>query len=84
MVWFCLVQHMALPPIKTWPSQNGWSFSCWLRLDPVTGTNVEREKPYIYRYIHSITFYFYCHSLKGLLEIVHQKPYYVWGVFVLT
>ncbi|CAG5119913.1 unnamed protein product, partial [Candidula unifasciata] len=29
--------HIALPPIKTWPYQNGWTFSCWIRLDPVTG-----------------------------------------------
>ncbi|XP_033742933.1 neurobeachin-like isoform X3 [Pecten maximus] len=40
--------HISLPPIKTWPYQNGWTFSCWLRLDPVTGVTVERERPYLY------------------------------------
>lgn len=40
--------HIALPPIKTWPYQNGWTFSCWMRLDPVTGVTVEREQPYLY------------------------------------
>ncbi|XP_053400196.1 neurobeachin-like isoform X2 [Mercenaria mercenaria] len=37
-----------VPPVKTWPYQSGWTFSCWLRLDPVTGVTVERERPYLF------------------------------------
>ncbi|WAQ98221.1 NBEA-like protein [Mya arenaria] len=39
---------MHLPPIKTWPYQSGWTFSCWLRLDPVTGVTVEQERPHLF------------------------------------
>ncbi|KAL5011723.1 hypothetical protein ScPMuIL_010274 [Solemya velum] len=46
---FCkLTLYVALPPLKNWPYQNGWTFSCWVRLDPVTGVTVERERPYLY------------------------------------
>ena len=44
------LQGIALPPIARWPYQNGWTFHCWFRLDPVTGNNIEQEKPYLYRY----------------------------------
>jgi neurobeachin len=37
-----------LPPIKNWPYQNGFTFSTWFRIDPVTGVNIEKEKPYFY------------------------------------
>ena len=39
---------IALPPIAKWPYQNGWTFHCWFRLDPVTGVNIEQEKPYLF------------------------------------
>ena len=47
-------QCLLLPPIKTWPYTYGWTFSCWLRLDPVTGVTVERERPYLYWYVYTI------------------------------
>ena len=49
----CYFQCLLLPPIKTWPYTYGWTFSCWLRLDPVTGVTVERERPYLYWYVYT-------------------------------
>ena len=43
-------QAISLPPLKAWPYQSGWTFSTWLRLDPVTGINIEKEKPYLYSF----------------------------------
>jgi hypothetical protein len=37
-----------LPPIRNWPYQNGFTFSTWFRIEPVSGVNIEKEKPYFY------------------------------------
>jgi neurobeachin len=37
-----------LPPIRNWPYQNGFTFSTWFRIDPVSGVSIEKEKPYLY------------------------------------
>ena len=37
-----------MPPIKNWPYQNGFTFSTWFRIDPVSGVSIEKEKPYLY------------------------------------
>ncbi|PVD34451.1 hypothetical protein C0Q70_05725 [Pomacea canaliculata] len=65
--------HIALPPIKTWPAQNGWTFSCWLRLDPVTGASVEREKPYIYCFRTSKGIGYSAHFVGEALVITSMK-----------
>ncbi|XP_059162921.1 neurobeachin-like isoform X4 [Physella acuta] len=65
--------HIALPPIKTWPYQNGWTFSCWIRLDPVTGVNVEREKPYLYCFRTSKGIGYSAHFVGGSLVITSMK-----------
>ncbi|RUS75334.1 hypothetical protein EGW08_016901, partial [Elysia chlorotica] len=65
--------HIALPPIKTWPYQNGWSFSCWFRLDPVTGVNVEREKPYLYCFRTSKGIGYSAHFVGQSLVITSMK-----------
>uniref|UniRef100_A0A2C9K5K0 Uncharacterized protein n=1 Tax=Biomphalaria glabrata TaxID=6526 RepID=A0A2C9K5K0_BIOGL len=65
--------HIALPPIKTWPHQNGWTFSCWIRLDPVTGVNVEREKPYLYCFRTSKGIGYSAHFVGGSLVITAMK-----------
>lgn len=41
---------ISLPPIRNWPYQNGFTFSTWFRIDPVSGANVEIEKPYLYSF----------------------------------
>ncbi|CAL1540734.1 unnamed protein product, partial [Lymnaea stagnalis] len=65
--------HIALPPIKTWPYQSGWTFSCWIRLDPVTGVNVEREKPYLYSFRTSKGIGYSAHFVGGSLVITAMK-----------
>lgn len=39
---------ISLPPIRNWPYQNGFTFSTWFRIDPVSGSNIEIEKPYLF------------------------------------
>lgn len=43
-----LKKGISLPPIRNWPYQNGFTFSTWFRIDPVSGANIEIEKPYLY------------------------------------
>lgn len=42
------LKGISLPPIRNWPYQNGFTFSTWFRIDPVSGVNIEKEKPYLY------------------------------------
>ncbi|CAG2101375.1 unnamed protein product [Medioppia subpectinata] len=35
---------LALPPIQKWPTQNGWTFVTWFRLEP----NATNSQPYLY------------------------------------
>jgi hypothetical protein len=39
---------IVLPPLSKWPSQSGWSFSTWFRMDPLNSVNFEKEKPYLF------------------------------------
>uniref|UniRef100_A0A0N5B0I0 BEACH-type PH domain-containing protein n=1 Tax=Syphacia muris TaxID=451379 RepID=A0A0N5B0I0_9BILA len=39
---------IALPPLTKWPYQNGWTFSTWLRMDPLNSVNFEKERPFVY------------------------------------
>ncbi|CAH1776878.1 unnamed protein product [Owenia fusiformis] len=64
---------IALPPIARWPYQNGWSFSTWFRLDPVTGVNIEREKPYLYCFKTSKGIGYSCHFLGNALVVTSMK-----------
>ncbi|XP_052829518.1 neurobeachin isoform X4 [Octopus bimaculoides] len=65
--------YIALPPIRSWPYQNGWAFSCWLRLDPVTGVTVEKEKPYLYCFRTSKGVGYSAHFLGSSLVITSMK-----------
>jgi hypothetical protein len=48
MIEMILIKGISLPPIRNWPYQNGFTFSTWLRIDPVSGVQIEKEKPYLY------------------------------------
>ena len=65
--------YIALPPLARWPYQNGWTFSCWFYLDPVTGTNVEKEKPYLYCFRTSKGIGYSGHFLGNALVITSMK-----------
>ena len=43
-----ILKGISLPPIRNWPYQNGFTFSTWIRIDPVSGVSIEKEKPYLY------------------------------------
>ncbi|KAK3100612.1 hypothetical protein FSP39_022596 [Pinctada imbricata] len=65
--------YIGLPPIKTWPYQNGWTFTCWIRLDPVTGAIVERERPYLYCFKTNKGVGYSAHFLGNSLVITTMK-----------
>lgn len=44
----CYFKGISLPPIRNWPYQNGFTFSTWFRIDPVSGSRIEIEKPYLF------------------------------------
>ncbi|XP_052226575.1 neurobeachin-like isoform X2 [Dreissena polymorpha] len=62
-----------LPPIKTWPYQNGWTFSCWMRLDPVTGVTVEQERPHLFCFHTNKGVGYSAHFLGNALVITSMK-----------
>ena len=64
---------IALPPIARWPHQNGWTFHCWFRLDPITGANIEREKPCLYCFRTSKGIGYSGHFLGNALVITAMK-----------
>ena len=33
---------IALPPVKAWPIQDGFSISVWFQLDPLNNLNIEK------------------------------------------
>jgi len=39
---------LVLPPIKTWPYQNGFTINTWFRIDPVANSIIEKEKPVLH------------------------------------
>lgn len=46
-------QAIALPPIAKWPYQNGFTFNTWFRMDPLNNINVDKDKPYLYWWVHN-------------------------------
>ncbi|XP_013420037.2 neurobeachin [Lingula anatina] len=64
---------IALPPIAKWPYQNGWTFSTWIRLDPVSGGNIEREKPYLYTFRTAKGLGYSAHFIGSALVITAMK-----------
>ena len=40
---------LVLPPLARWPYQNGWSFACWFRMDPLNSVQFEKEKPILFQ-----------------------------------
>ena len=39
---------IAIPPISRWACSNGFTFSTWLRSDPISDLREDKDKPYIY------------------------------------
>ena len=63
----------ALPPLKAWPIQNGFSVSCWFRLDPLNNLHIETDKPYLYCLRTSKGIGYSGHFVGGCLVITALK-----------
>jgi len=62
-----------LPPIKTWPYQNGFTISTWFRIDPVANGVIEKEKPYLYSFCTSKGHGYTAHFVGHCLVITYSK-----------
>ncbi|CAF3646186.1 unnamed protein product [Rotaria socialis] len=65
---------LVLPPIKTWPYQNGFTVSTWFRIDPVANSVIEKEKPYLYWFCTSKGHGYAAHFVGNCLVITCAKP----------
>ncbi|CAF1181559.1 unnamed protein product [Rotaria sp. Silwood1] len=65
---------LVLPPIKTWPYQNGFTISTWFRIDPVVNSVIEKEKPYLYWFCTSKGHGYTAHFVGNCLVISYTKP----------
>ncbi|XP_053087043.1 lipopolysaccharide-responsive and beige-like anchor protein [Pangasianodon hypophthalmus] len=64
---------IALPPISKWPYQNGFTFHTWLRLDPVSNINVDKDKPYLYCFRTNKGMGYSAHFVGGCLIVTALK-----------
>uniref|UniRef100_A0A8C4RYR9 LPS responsive beige-like anchor protein n=1 Tax=Erpetoichthys calabaricus TaxID=27687 RepID=A0A8C4RYR9_ERPCA len=64
---------IALPPIAKWPYQNGFTFHTWLRMDPVSNINVDKDKPYLYCFRTSKGLGYSAHFVGGCLIVTSLK-----------
>lgn len=64
---------IALPPLKAWPVQDGFSISVWFRLDPLNNLNIETDKPYLYCLRTSKGIGYSGHFVGGCLVITALK-----------
>ena len=64
---------LALPPLKPWPIQNGFTVSCWFRLDPLNNLHIETDKPYLYCLRTSKGIGYSGHFVGGCLVITALK-----------
>ncbi|CAF0746128.1 unnamed protein product [Didymodactylos carnosus] len=64
---------IVLPPIKSWPYQNGFTITCWFRIDPVCNSIIEKEKPYLYWFCTSKGLGYSAHFVGNCLVISYAK-----------
>ncbi|UJR15136.1 hypothetical protein I4U23_002101 [Adineta vaga] len=64
---------LVLPPIKTWPYQNGFTITTWFRIDPVANGVMEKEKPYLYWFCTSKGHGYSAHFVGNCLVISYSK-----------
>lgn len=60
---------ISLPPLTKWPYQNGWTFSTWLRMDPLNSVNFEKERPYVYCFRTSKGVGYSCYFMGNCLVV---------------
>uniref|UniRef100_A0A914GZ48 BEACH-type PH domain-containing protein n=1 Tax=Globodera rostochiensis TaxID=31243 RepID=A0A914GZ48_GLORO len=60
---------ISLPPLLRWPYQNGWTFSTWLRMDPLNSIYFEKEKPYLFSFSTSKGLGYFCYFMGNCLVL---------------
>uniref|UniRef100_A0AC34GP20 BEACH-type PH domain-containing protein n=1 Tax=Panagrolaimus sp. ES5 TaxID=591445 RepID=A0AC34GP20_9BILA len=60
---------ISLPPIAKWPYQNGWTFSTWLRMDPLNSVNFEKERPYLFSFLTTKGIGYQCYFMGNCLVL---------------
>jgi len=64
---------IALPPLKTWPYNNGFTVTTWFRCDPLNNLRVDVDKPYLYCFRNSKGLGYSAHFVGGCLIITILK-----------
>uniref|UniRef100_A0A158P712 Putative neurobeachin homolog n=1 Tax=Angiostrongylus cantonensis TaxID=6313 RepID=A0A158P712_ANGCA len=62
-----------VPPFARFPCQSGWTFTTWLRMDPISGVLFEKEKPYLYCFRSSKSIGYSCHFMGNALVLTMEK-----------
>ncbi|KAK5985962.1 DUF4704 domain-containing protein, partial [Trichostrongylus colubriformis] len=62
-----------VPPFAKFPCQSGWTFSTWLRMDPMCSALFEKEKPYLYCFRSSKMIGYSCHFMGNALVVTAEK-----------
>uniref|UniRef100_A0A7E4V5F5 BEACH-type PH domain-containing protein n=1 Tax=Panagrellus redivivus TaxID=6233 RepID=A0A7E4V5F5_PANRE len=60
---------ISLPPIAKWPYQHGWTFSTWLRMDPLNSVNFEKERPYLFNFVTQKGVGYQCYFMGSCLVL---------------
>ncbi|KHJ91255.1 hypothetical protein OESDEN_08884, partial [Oesophagostomum dentatum] len=62
-----------VPPFAKFPCQSGWTFSTWLRMDPMSSVLFEKERPYLYCFRSSKGIGYSCHFMGNALVVTMEK-----------
>ncbi|PAV82534.1 hypothetical protein WR25_15898 isoform B [Diploscapter pachys] len=62
-----------IPPLAKFPMQQGWTFSTWLRMDPLNSVTFEKEVPFLYSFRSSKGVGYSCHFTGNCLVINAEK-----------
>ncbi|KJH44683.1 hypothetical protein DICVIV_09290 [Dictyocaulus viviparus] len=62
-----------VPPFARFPCQSGWTFSTWLRMDPMSSVLFEKEKPYLYCFRSSKSVGYSCYFMGNALVVTIEK-----------
>ncbi|VDO19901.1 unnamed protein product [Heligmosomoides polygyrus] len=62
-----------VPPFSKFPCQSGWTFSTWLRMDPMSSVLFEKERPFLYCFRSSKSIGYSCHFMGNALVVTAEK-----------
>ncbi|VDP40976.1 unnamed protein product [Soboliphyme baturini] len=61
-----------IPPLNRWSSNAGWTFSVWVRMDPINSGNFEGETPHLF-YFGTPNFNYACYFVGNFLVLSAVK-----------